>query len=296
MSAILAKEDITLFFKLYFALLRYVNLNAKIISPYDMSAEEFIDLITEEKVKIREHLYQKPNYFDLFLKSDHAKNLTADQLEIVAGWKHYIKGRFYIFKHLKNQTIFLDDSRDNSKAYAVTGISYPLASSFISPPTLVEAVLIPFKNYIIYDSFLSTYSIFFGPGIKSSLKDSYDEAKLRYGLITQLPFQNDDSKIGEVEQLKFYMKNKNNREFYQDEIAALSLKSSELSKVYYLELGKCNAPNLSKKLKKAGLNNKWFGTLGDTIVASGVSKDQLEKNIREVVPFDNVERVYTFKT
>ncbi|HLH60316.1 MAG TPA: hypothetical protein VKV20_01425 [Ktedonobacteraceae bacterium] len=53
-------------------------------------------------------------------------------------------------------------------------------------PLYVEAVLLPFEDHIIYDSLLAPYSIYFGPGIRSTLNDSYRDAQEREGIITNL--------------------------------------------------------------------------------------------------------------
>jgi hypothetical protein len=54
---------------------------------------------------------------------------------------------------------------------------------------MTEAVLIPFKNKIIYDGLLSSYNVIFGAGIKRSLNDSYRQAKQRLGIVTSLPIE-----------------------------------------------------------------------------------------------------------
>jgi hypothetical protein len=46
---------------------------------------------------------------------------------------------------------------------------------------------LPFKGKIIYDGLLSSYSISFGPGIRRSLNESFNEAKMRHGIVTSLP-------------------------------------------------------------------------------------------------------------
>ena len=92
------------------------------------------------------------------------------------------------------------------------------------------------------------------------------------------------------------MKNKSNRDYYWNEIVELSLKSKELTNVFYQEMGKTNARYFSKQLKRLGIEKKWFGILDNTVIASGASKDQLQKNIGDIVPKEKIERVYIFKT
>lgn len=123
------------------------------------------------------------------MKSENAKEFNSEELAIIESWKHFIRGRFFIYKHLKKHSIFLDDSSGQEKAYAVSGLFDSIEAMFPAPPVLVETVLIPFKDRIIYDEFLMRYSIYFGSGIRNRLKDCYEEAKHHFGLITQLPIQ-----------------------------------------------------------------------------------------------------------
>ena len=64
-------------------------------------------------------------------------------------------------------------------------IPYPL-------PTMIEAVLLPFDGKIIYDSIFIPYNVSFGKGMRSSFKDSFDEAKAKVGIIENM--KDDDFK------------------------------------------------------------------------------------------------------
>ena len=44
-------------------------------------------------------------------------------------------------------------------------------------PLYIQTVLLPFKEKIVYDGLFRTYNIYFGGGIKRSLKESYMRAK-----------------------------------------------------------------------------------------------------------------------
>lgn len=296
MSNVLEKKDVDLFSKLYSHLLPFVNKHAKVLQPETLSPDEFLALPFEQQIEIRDVLYARGEYIDEFINSESSQELDSNEIKIISSWKHFEKGRFFIYKHLKKHSIFLNDA-DNGKAFAVTGISTPLEDMFPHTPILVEAVLIPFKDRIIYDGLMRKYSIHFGPGIRAGIKTRYEEAKHSFGLITQLPLDaENESEKSEVDQLKFYMKNKENRTRYSEEITQLALKSKQLRDIFYQETGKANASYFSKQLKRIGLEKKWFGIIDNTVVASGATKDQLHKNLSEVVPEDKVARVYIFQT
>jgi hypothetical protein len=118
----------------------------------------------EKKIKIRDALYNRREYIDEFINNQSTQEFNSDELAILKSWKHFEKGRFFIYKHLKMHSIFL------------------------------------------------------------------------------------------------------------------------------------NASYFSKQLKRVGLEKKWFGIIDNTVVASGLTKDQLHKNIAEIVPEDKENRVYIFKT
>ena len=96
-------------------------------------------------------------------------------------------GKFYIFRELKKYTVFLA-AEGPTIAYGVLALSQPF-EELIGPhlPVLVETVLLPFKDKIVYDGLLTGYNITFGGGIRRSLNESFKEAKAQHGIVTSLP-------------------------------------------------------------------------------------------------------------
>ena len=102
------------------------------------------------------------------------------------GWRRYfIKGTFYIIRHLKKGTIFIGDQ---NKVYSVSGLVTPLDE--IVPgyalPQMVETVLLPFKGKIVYDGLFSGYNVSFGGNIRADLNRVYQVAKHKERIITNL--------------------------------------------------------------------------------------------------------------
>ena len=114
-------------------------------------------------------------------------HLSDDELDIVRSWRHLVAGKFYVFRELKKYTVFLT-AEEPTIAYGVLALSQPF-EELVGPylPVLVNAVLLPFKDKIVYDGLMSSYSISFGPGIRRSLNESFKEAKARHGIVTSLP-------------------------------------------------------------------------------------------------------------
>jgi len=52
-------------------------------------------------------------------------SLPSDKLELVSSWKNFVKGKFFIFRYLKDYTVFLDP-RKPPKAYGVLALTQPL--------------------------------------------------------------------------------------------------------------------------------------------------------------------------
>jgi hypothetical protein len=102
----------------------------------------------------------------------------AEDLEIVRSWKHAQVGSFYIFRYLKNCTVFLSSGDPQQKAYGVVGLMDSF-EDLVGPhlPRMITAVLLPFRGRIIYDGLLTGYNITFGGGIRRRLNDEYKEAK-----------------------------------------------------------------------------------------------------------------------
>lgn len=189
MSNILEKEDIDLFYKLYSRLLCFVNKEAKIFQSKMLHPNDFEILSLEDRMKIREVLYNKKEYFDQFLNNNDALELNTHEFAMINEWKHFIRGNFFIYKHYKEHSIFIDDS-DSPKAYGVSGIFDPLKEMFPFPPVFIRTILIPFKNKIIYDGLIEGYSISFGSNFQYNLKSSYEKIKKKKEIILQLPKNN----------------------------------------------------------------------------------------------------------
>jgi hypothetical protein len=179
-------DDGKLFYKLYAALLSFVNRKLKVIPEQFSDSREYTALPPETRIIVRNALYKHRDLLDQFINENPA-DLPANELAIVASWKHVVVGQFYIFRYLSNYTIFLSSSSP-SKAYGVLALADPF-EELIGPylPRLNHAVLLPLKGKIIYDGLLSGHNITFGGGVKRMLNEEYRTAKETFGIIASLP-------------------------------------------------------------------------------------------------------------
>lgn len=289
---VLSESDVTLFYRLYHSLLFYVNLRHKIIGGLNRPAD-IHKLNLDDLQKLKDRLYLFPDLIDSFVK-DNTENFSPLELEIVSTWKNFVKGRFYIVRHLKNYTVFLD-SRDPAKAYGVLGIITSFEEMVGSHlPIVVEVVLLPFKNRIIYDGTLLSFNVLFGKGIRRSINDSFSQAKTNFGIITSLPFSYDGITSNDSDILRGYLKTEYSRSVHYNEIQELIRKNPDLMVVYSEEMGKVHARTYRKNLKIVGVVDGWFALIDGMIIAGGKTREEVERISKSLLPPEKRKFVYIF--
>lgn len=179
---LLSPEDARLFFKLMPALQVFGNQRLEIVKKLK-DVEQYQEISNEQRLKLREAVYAKPEIIADFVK-ENPSGFSPDELEIVAGWKNFIAGDFFIERLLKKYAIFMHDD----KVYGVLGLVEPLDHVIGGRPlpAYVKTVLLPFKGSIIYDGLMQGYSVYFGGGISRNSANQYRAAKLQGKIIESL--------------------------------------------------------------------------------------------------------------
>jgi hypothetical protein len=289
----LPKEDVDLFYKLYLALLVYVNKKRNLVQGL-ASPDDFAKFRPEQMNKLRDGLYQRPELIDSFV-IDNPWEFSAAELDMITSWRNFVRGKFIVLRYLKDYAIFLDPE-EPPKAYGVLALRAAfeeLVGSFL--PAMVEAVLLPFGDRIISDGIFSTYRVTFGKGVRQSFNEAYQEAKSRFGIITSLPFSAEEVKQSDADKLRYYLKSERNRSRYWQEIADLIAKDSSLRALYHQEMGKVHARTYGKRLREIGLKDAWFALLQGMIIAGGSTKDEVEQILPGIVPPEKRKFVYVFQ-
>jgi hypothetical protein len=180
----LSPEETVLFYKLRHSVLAYANQRLEVVPDFDDPDNAGL-LVAAEKVQIRDALHENLSLLEDFL-TDNPYGLSADELAIVASWRHRVAGNFLIVRYLKKYTVFLGTKPE--RLYGVLGLVDPIEAIFAGRrlPIYVKGVLLPFQGQITYDGLLSTYSILFGGGMRSSMKETYNRLKRKEGIIEQL--------------------------------------------------------------------------------------------------------------
>jgi len=135
----LSAQDTARFYRIWWPLLRYVNAQRQVVP--DLPAEpEQTPISVQEAHQIRNVLWESDGLREAFIAENPA-GLPAADLAIVTSWRHRVMGQFFIFRHLKQYTVFLTEG-EPPQAYGVLGPASPIQEVVPRPlPTLVKAVL-----------------------------------------------------------------------------------------------------------------------------------------------------------
>lgn len=185
MTMHLQPAEVVHFYKLLYALQFFVKQKFGLL-PSAKTEEEFRKLDAQKKLEVRNKVYEHPEVFDEFIAQNPGQ-LTPDELAIVQSWKQFVKGDFFIERFLKKYSIWIGEGSP-AKVYGVLGIMEGLDEMIHSSylPLRVQGVLLPWKGQIVYDGVFQTYNVFFGSGIKSSLREEYMTAKQNGRIIETL--------------------------------------------------------------------------------------------------------------
>lgn len=181
----LSLEETDLFYKLHWALLAYANQHLKVL-PKGLTSEQIHRQPATRIVKLRDALHAQPELLERFVAENPAQ-LSDEELAIVASWRHRVSGDFYIMRYLKRYTVFMGGEKE-PHLYGVLGLYDPLPVLLKGAPLPImsKAVLLPFRDCIIYDGIMSSYAIRFGGGFRSALNETYNRVKEQEGIIEQL--------------------------------------------------------------------------------------------------------------
>lgn len=289
----LTEKDYQQFLELSQSLFLYVGQKEKIFEK-DLTLEKLRKMKSGQLFLDCSNAFcEKPSLLDDFL-SENPNNMEEESLAIISEFRHFVKGDFFIYKYLKDYTVFIKDKN----VYGVYGLSDPIERFFGNNlPTLVETVLLPFKGKITFHGFFLGGRIRFGSTYKRSFNEIYKQAKVKYGIITSLPHDGDTiyAKQSPSDQLAYFMKTKVNREEFEREIVDILGKHPELYPQYWQKRGGLAAVDYKKQFKNIGLNKAYYAILQDQIIASALKKKELQTQIEQLVPARKQDWVYIFK-
>src|SRR4051794_34826194 len=118
---LLHRQDAELFFRLHRTLMFFVNQRFQVIPDDLASPEEFAALPPEVRLKVRDALLDHTDLIQSFVDENPAR-LPDDELAIVGSWRYLVTGKFYLFRELKQYTVFLSTD-EPPIAYGVLALS-----------------------------------------------------------------------------------------------------------------------------------------------------------------------------
>jgi len=175
-----------LYYETWYKLLDFINQKHKI---FNFRIKPVYPAIHDETqlYKIREKLWASPRQIEEFING--RGDLSDNEINLLQSWeKRHIKGQFLLMKYENEYAVLMRaDKGKDPKLYAVKGMSTSIAEAMHRDlPVMLDTVLLPFGDKIIYDSFMISLPLTFGDGMREMLYDDYARAKDMYGITTKL--------------------------------------------------------------------------------------------------------------
>ncbi len=117
-------KEAEVFFRLHRSLMFYVNRRLDIVPEPLATPEDFADSPVGIRLKVRDAFLANVDLIDSFAAENPAR-LSDDEIDIVRTWRHFIHGKFYIFRELARHTVFLTTT-EPTIAYGVVALTQPL--------------------------------------------------------------------------------------------------------------------------------------------------------------------------
>ena len=182
----LSHDECKLFYESWYKLLDFINRKHKKLTGKNapVCPAYYGD---PELVKIREKLWAKPRVINEFLNS--TDRLSDEEISLLKSWeKNHIKGEFFLMKYEPDYAVFMRLEKGSApRLYAVKGMAKPIAEVLQQQlPVMLQTVLLPFKDKIVYDCYIASHNISFGSGILVELEEEFAILMGEYGLITKM--------------------------------------------------------------------------------------------------------------
>ena len=286
------------FLELYGRLLVYVNNRFDVVPEID-SYEGFSTAFLDEIRPIRDRLYHDTDTEAIITEfvTENPAELSESALSQIEEWTAYETGEFAVVEHREGDTVFLDP--EQPRAFAVTAVHDPYPEQFPPaelPMPVSDAVLLPFEDTIVSDGWLRPDPILLGAWdmlLDTDLDATDEEARHRYGVAATLPPE-DEPDRSEAEKLRFYTKNKENRERFAEEIDRLKNESEELARIYHQQIGKGRARSLGREFREMGLDEAYVAIYDGQVVATAPTESAVRDTLSEIMPDGTTDHPYIY--
>ncbi len=187
---LLEPEETARFYRVWFALLTFVNRETKIVQNWPARFEQGVKV--EQAVRLRDALWADDALAARFAAQNPA-GLSPEDLALVVRWKeHRVEAKFaLLYKQFKKHAVVMTHLNDPlspaPRAYAMLGLASTPGELVPETPLPVDIVLLPWEDKIIYDSILLSSGVFLGRNLRASLNRLWRDIQDGRGLITALP-------------------------------------------------------------------------------------------------------------
>ena len=100
----------------------FVNERLELV-PGARNPDGYRTLSADLRLKTRNALLDNMNLLEMFVDVNPFK-FSGEELNIVLSWKHQVAGKFFVFRNLKEHTVFLTDG-GTPVAYGVVALTEP---------------------------------------------------------------------------------------------------------------------------------------------------------------------------
>jgi len=188
-SAQLSYSERKLFYETWYKLLDYVNRKLNVVD-YKFSLTYPSEHDETLLHQIREGLWNKPKLIAEFIAdNDNRPALSDKEIDLLQSWdKHHIKGQFILIKYLPDAAVLMQMEKGKDiKLFAVKGMTTSISEAMRKKlPIMLNTILLPINDKIVYDSFMDSHAIEFGGGIMDMFDEEYAKAEEKYGIIRKL--------------------------------------------------------------------------------------------------------------
>ena len=179
-NAHLCKNAADHYYKLYFALIDYINKNYKIHPEIErIYKEEGLDV--NKLYDIDKYLWENKEVIDDFIKDNNYK-FTLEELEEIKEFKNAITSDYFVIVGFDRE--YTKILSEDGKLYMVKGIRADF-DKIMNPkelPKIVSTTLLMFKGNIVFKSFFGNVDIVFGNDVKKDIVNQMKSAIVYYHL------------------------------------------------------------------------------------------------------------------
>lgn len=179
-NAHLSKNAADLYYKLYFALLDFVNQKCQ-INPKLSKIYRQEQINAEELMEIDEYLWSHKELIDEFIESN-PSNFSLEELDVTEGFKTAVMSDHFVIVGFERE--YTQILSDDGKLYMVKGVRSDIDKivRLDQLPIVIKTTLLMFRGNIIYNSFLTTMNIDLGNGFSSEVLKESSKAMKFYHL------------------------------------------------------------------------------------------------------------------